>query len=298
MTIPEFNKLKTSDITSRYIRWKKLMEDGASIDEMKKAVFHLITGCYFQTIKCNSGSFFRARKNNGNALFNNVSDLWYPPKEFIKEMGRANRVGQSMMYIGQDGRTTLFEMRLKNDDCVTVGVFLLKEFQSLNLQYLVSLENLNNPALKPIISARHSGMKTAGYSTQGMKNVNLIHKILSEEFRRTDIEAYKNPYTLSAAVAETLLSYENADGLMYPSIQYQNDFNIVLHPKSAERTLALSKCDYLKVCEEGTRDIIFHHQFTTSSIDQKTGIMNWTNSFSPNLNWNTSGTPSLTRIDR
>ncbi len=296
MTIQEFNKLKTSDIISRYEKWKRLIIDGASIEEMKSVVRSVITGCAFQTLVTTSGKLYRARKNDGDKSFINISDLWYPPHSVIKQMGRANRIGQSMMYLAQDGRTAIFEMQLTNDDYFTVCELNIKENQKLNLIYLNTLENLNIPAQKKIHEERNKGLARLKYNKQGIENINLIHKILSEEFMRTDDKRPQQAYTLSIAVAETLLSYKNADGMIYPSLRVRNDYNIVIHPNAADRTLKINKCDSFKIIEGDNETKTIHQLLTTSNIDYNTGILTWSDNLPANLNWYSSGTSSLVKL--
>lgn len=297
MTPRDFNKLKTSDILARFETWKLLIAEGATIDEMKPAIQNLMEGCGFQTLTTSNGKFFRARKNIQDNLFNTVADLWYPPANMIKQMGRANRAGESKMYIAQDGRTALFEMGLKEGEFVTIGQLNVKQGQSLNLIFFNTLENLNHKPFNSHISNRANRKRIYKYNNQGIKNMNLIHALLSQEFMRLDFDNPENAYTLSVAVAECILSYPRADGMIYPSLKSANDYNIVLKTPNADSKLELKRCDFFRVTHNEGKKIILNRLSTTSSIDLSTGVIHWTNQLDDNLDWNSSGTEAIRKLN-
>lgn len=297
MTPRDFNKLKTADILTRFETWKLRISEGATIDEMKPAIQNLMEGCGFQTLTTSNGKFFRARKNIQENLFDNITDLWYPPANMVKQMGRANRAGESRMYIAQDGRTALFEMGLKEGEFVTIGQLNVKRGQSLNLIFLNTLENLNHKPFNRHISNRANRKKIYKYNNQGVENMNLIHTLLSKEFMRIDSDNPESAYTLSVAVAECILSYPRADGMIYPSLKSANDYNIVLKSQNADRKLELKRCDFLKVTHNRGKEVILNRFSTTSSIDSSTGVIHWTNQLDEDLDWNSTGTEALRKLN-
>lgn len=74
---------------------------------------------FTQTFEEGDKIFTRARKhNNPRTLFPNLSDLWYPPKDFTG-VSRANIPTKQIFYSSNDPGTTLFEVRPKLGDWVT-----------------------------------------------------------------------------------------------------------------------------------------------------------------------------------
>lgn len=275
MNTEEFNKIKINDIINQYNQWNKLVDEGASIDEIKKHILYFITECSFETVKTVQGKFFRARKNNRKELFYNVSQLKYPPEKYVNELGRANRIHKSIMYLGENLRTSLFEVGLEKNDFITVSEWNIQSNQDLNLMYLASSENINHPSLKRIIEGRNIRLSSLNYNLQGIENVNMIHRLLNEEFLKEEKIFNKRLYILSNAIAETLLSYEGCDGFLYSSVRSKNDLNIALKPASSDRALKLDKCYVFKIKDCDDENISFQHLLSSKTINEL-GEIEWT----------------------
>lgn len=290
MTTEEFNRLTINEIINRFTEWKKLVDEEASIDELKKAVFSLITGCGFMTISADKGKLYRARKNSNDNFFTHVSELNYPQKHLVKNMGRANRKNESIMYLAQHGSTALFEINAELNDYITVSEWEIKE--KLNLMFISSSEVSNISSLSNIINNKDSQFRGTNYNQQGIENINFIHRLLHEEFIRPDNDNPEKTYKLSTAIAETLLDYKEADGLIYPSVKSKNDLNIVLKPKSADNKIKITRCDILKITERVNSDLTFLHLYKRSKIDYQTGEIIWFDSKESGLDW-----PTLEKVD-
>lgn len=295
MTSEEFNKLTIQDIISHFNEWNNLIQQGKSIDEIKKSILLFIKHCPFETVKAESGKLYRARKNKGDELFHHVHEITYPKPEHVEKKGRANRINEPIMYLGQDGRTALFEARLKPEEYVTVSEWEIKPGENLNLMYLASSENMKHHSLHKIIQERNSRLASMNYNKQGIENVNFIHRILNAEFLKNDEELNENIYNLSIAIAEVLLDYNESDGIVYSSIKSKNDLNIALKPKSSDRALKINKCDTIKIIKSDLESINMKLLLTSSIIDSS-GKITWTDKVE-GLTWNSSRTESLKKIN-
>ncbi|MBK9719766.1 MAG: RES family NAD+ phosphorylase [Saprospiraceae bacterium] len=208
-------------------------------------------------------------------------------------MGRANRKGQSMTYIAQDGRTALFELNPKKNDFVTVCHLTLKKGQSLNLIYLYTLKKLESLSFEKHFKERDERLLSYGFTKHGIKNIDTIHDLLSQEFMKIDNSHPENAYTISVAISEIMLSYDKIDGIIYPSLRSPLDYNIVLKNKSADRALRVKRCDFMEITKNVNREIFIRHLFTTSRINKQKNELIWSTNIEDGLGWLTEDTLSL-----
>jgi len=64
---------------------------------------------------------YRGRKNLPGKLFNNISELRYPQKEEVKDKGRLNDIGESMLYAANGEIGTLVEMDISINHFFTIS---------------------------------------------------------------------------------------------------------------------------------------------------------------------------------
>ena len=86
--------------------------------------------------KCSSiklsreSTFWRARNLEGRALFNNIADLSYPPKNLTKS-GRMNEANEPMFYLATRKETALAEIGIKEMEFVQVAGFRIANAKEL-----------------------------------------------------------------------------------------------------------------------------------------------------------------------
>ena len=121
----------------------------------------------------------------------------------------------------------------------------------------------------------------------------MIHKLLGEEFLRDVSSGNEQEYAVSVAIAEFLLSYEGADGLMFPSKRSPYDYNIVVKPEVADKNLHVSRVYGLQARNTSMTDIEFHYRKASSAI-QSNGKIEWhAGTTLPDLDWNSAGHDAL-----
>jgi hypothetical protein len=274
----KLNKISTDELNEKFRTWETALDNGNCIDELIKIVNEIILNLPFQCITQDSSCFYRARKHKNNSFFENKDDVWYPNKKDVTEIGRANRSGESKMYISQLPRVTLFEMHLNKGDTVTISKIGIKAGSALNVQFLSTAD------MKTQI-VTDDRLKDIGLDMNGIKNYRLTHNFLSDEFTKEK----KKWYPLSTAIAEVITSYENSDGLLYSSIQSKNDFNIVLKKEIADEKLELINSVCFEVINENEDgSIVIKDIAATSSIDSLTGEISWDSSLRVDKVWDNS----------
>lgn len=296
MNTQDFNTLSQKDILTKFNSWKEIQKSFNSVDELKFAIYSFINACPFNPAPISNGVFFRAQKNDDNELFQNESRLWNPPANRVYEMGRANRVGQSMLYLGLGERTALFEQRPKKFEYFTIATFELKENQNLNLLYF-SVDNfLNHPMFSKLKNFDRQNFKNHKITKNGQKNIKLLHNLIDEEYSKPVSEDNTLDYLLTIAMTEVFFDLTSTvlDGLIYRSIKSPNDFNYVLRPESAQRALKIKKCNFFQILNINSDNRpTFRILKTTEYIDSINDELVWTDKLSDSLDWYSCGTPYL-----
>ncbi len=293
------NGLTASEISKRFVGWSNLAASGATVDEIKDQVWSLCNLLPFYTVMANSEfKLFRGRTCSDNSYFDNTSEMWFPPAQHVTVQGRANRQGESMLYLAQDGRTAMFELNLQSNQHLTIAEYGLKTGATLNLHHIGLIDNISSDGWLELSKKEPEMWTKLGLNSAGINNTKMIHRLLAEEFLRDVKDGSEDKYTVSIAIAEFLLSYGDADGIMYPSIKSQNDFNIVVKPDSATEKLKIHRTYGLEAICTDTSEIGFRYWDASDSIDKK-GNINWRNSSPlPDLDWNSSNTESLQRLSK
>ncbi len=82
--------MNEKEISSLIKAIKNVDTENLSIEEITKTVGLLIDGYWTNRFSIILNGFYRARKNKDDIPFSHIQDLWYPPAEKIKDLGRLN----------------------------------------------------------------------------------------------------------------------------------------------------------------------------------------------------------------
>ena len=207
---------------------------------------------------------WRARKGE----FNNLEDLWYPPKEYIENFGRLNDKQEQIFYscFGHNANLgSLEEIRAKRGDIITqIKCDLIQPDKRLKM---VGLGHINK-----WMSSKSSELK----NSYKLNALDLKNKIGEKEFNKNSIikewlntlflkriftgEEYKYKFTI--AISKHYFNGFKADGILFPSIaSYQKAINLVLKPKIADKYVKFRYARVIKIInitEEGYKLKILH----------------------------------------
>lgn len=262
-------------ITEKYLIDKfSNISNKNDIDTCRTELFAYMKGCPFWTIKATDLRLYRAQKFTSETFCTNVSRLSYPPQEYAKTLGRANRAFAPVLYVGQDGRTAIFESHFKAGDFFAIAEFKIRKGEYLNLQH-VGMFRSASETLKSLAGAIPKKLSSdLKLNAIGCRNVKTIHELLGKEFLRDVPEGQESEYFRSVAIAEFLLAYQDADGVIYPSKKSPNDFNIAIKPNSADIKLEIDQVHGFQATEIQDGNVVFRHVAASKSIDAS-GQIDW-----------------------
>jgi len=198
-------------------------------------------------------SFQRVTVNNwisdihGRVEF--IKHLKNPPKEYVKKYGRANIIGQSILYATFDYLTALSEMRPEVNDTITVSYWKLKSDYDLSVTPIFKNSTKdgivhNELSLRARILANNMLNQ---YDENVKKQIETILQFIADAFSKEIEDSNKFDYYLSAHYANRLLyEFENGelDGILYPSVRQSLTLsNLALKPEIFDKYFELEKVE-------------------------------------------------------
>jgi hypothetical protein len=257
------NQISKLELTDRFDQIISIRE----IDTLRDELFAYVKGCPFWTISRSDLTLYRAQRFPNVKYCSNTSRLSYPPADCVKFLGRANREHSPILYVAQDGRTAIFESRFKPCEYFAIAEFKLRDEQHLNLQH-VGLFGAASKALRDLAMNIPKGFDSQlGLNATGVESVKVIHQLMGNEFMRDVPLGYESEYACSVVIAEFLLTYPEADGLIYPSKRSPNDFNIAIKPASADKKLYIDQVHGFQAIELMQNEVLFQHWAASKDID-------------------------------
>jgi len=197
---------------------------------------------------------WRARKGK----FNNVSDLWYPPKEFVTKLGRMNEKNNSIFYscFGHNARPgSLEEIRADVGDTVTQlscslnpANKLLKVLKVLSLGHADEWMKEKSPdnMKHHFINAEAEYKRNCGSEEQYQRSL-ILKNWVNEKFIEYVADGEEHNYAHSVAIAKGFFDDFNCDAILYPSVAASTKaINLVMRPEIANRYF---KPNYARIVE-------------------------------------------------
>jgi len=223
-----------------------LSRSGVSVDYLRLRLFDLLENYACRTIFLQSNvKIFRARRKpqgEGEGLFTHKKELWYPEPQYVRRLGRLNRIGQPLFYCATNWETSIFEIRPEVGDIVTVleceaigaASPMLSAVDTYQQLARLGVKIDEDPGGAPLRDLR----KSIGDSA--WRKNRLIEEFVSAEFTRNVADSHEYEYKLSIAMAELLFSFgidsRGIDGIAYPSMRTDLiDVNIALLPRAVDR---------------------------------------------------------------
>jgi hypothetical protein len=184
---------------------------------------------------------------NGRVEF--IKHLKNPPEKCVKKYGRANMVGQSILYATFDYLTALSEMRPEINETITVSYWKLKSDYDLCVTPIFK-NSTKNGIVHNELSLRAgilSNNMLNQYEDNVRKQIEIILQFIADAFSKRTEDGNHFDYYLSAHYANRLLyEFENGelDGVLYPSVRQSLTLsNIALKPEIFEKHFELEKVE-------------------------------------------------------
>ncbi|MHA7579496.1 RES family NAD+ phosphorylase [Paenibacillus vandeheii] len=167
--------------------------------------------------------FYRARISNENGF--PLEQMGAPPKEVASE-GRVNAAGISCLYVSQDKKTTIHEIRAGAHDYVTIGEFKLKE--DINIIDLINL-----PLISPFKTFDHIDYTQHALNRRHLER---IGEEIAKPLRRQDSPL---DYLPTQYISDFIRS-RGYQGIQYTSTMHEGHSNLAIFDEELLDRLSVS----------------------------------------------------------
>lgn len=173
---------------------------------------------FFQRVTVNS------RVNDGNEIrINDISKLKYHPKGAYKN-GRANLIGEKILYATDDIITALKEARVKENEKITISTWRLKTSNKLTFtpifkNFPIKSEVINIDFFKLHLEYKN---KLKEYNIEAQQQIDIFVQFLTDCFTKDVDETNHYDYYLSSFYAHRLFNFlqdGEVDAILYPSVK-------------------------------------------------------------------------------
>lgn len=198
-------------------------------------------------IKLTNLPLFRFRLNEeNNKLFYKTNDIYYAPQKYVCSYGRVNTPRQSMFYCSESPKICslelLYDYLLKNDvgheHYATCSEWEIKK--ELNL-LIVAIAPLKREYVNGF-TLRDECFKFVKSEPKATKETYSNLYSLTEHFYLMNAKSDYSVYVVCSAIANFLtLQFPNIDGFIYPTVQGNTGYNIVLRPHALDNKMIVPK---------------------------------------------------------
>ena len=226
------NDVNTLELLNKIDEFKKIDLKETSMVEISNKSLETLSCMLVSGGNFASGTFlYRVRKlekefQNKPEIF---QDIWHPKAEWVTKMGRANLVGEPMLYCSTDQVTPLHECGIVEGDCYAIIQYKVKQGTEL-VSYCVG----NDQAVE-------------GLNETGLINHKIITDFIVSEFTKPVGVGTEYLYKVSNVICSNFLDMPYCDAYVYPSVaNYKRGWNVAIKPQSALKKIEF---DCMLLCE-------------------------------------------------
>lgn len=229
-------------LNKKIIEFRDKSFDTESIDEVVKLLESFYNSYNITVSNIGKISAFRVRKLEYGKKHDTTKSLWAPPSEYVKQIGRANDIGESILYAAFDPLTAILEGRIREGDEFSLAIYYLEPKEDWDMTSVV-------------ISVPKIGIE----QTKELDEYSIsLSKFMVDEFTKEIEEGNEHEYKKSCAMAKTLLRLPYKDSIVYPSIQNADRVNIAMVEEKAKERMKLRsvlKCKLIRMNEDNTAQV-------------------------------------------
>ncbi len=198
-------------------------------------------------INLNNLTLHRVRLNNvKDEIFENIEELHYAPQKCVCSFGRVNRPGQSMFYCSEFSSICdlelLHDYLLKND----IGHERLATYSEweikTDLDILILAIAPSNREFVNGLAIRNDCIDFVKTKPESTHETYCNFYSLTSHFFEKNAKNNYSVYVVCSAIANYFtLQFPNIDGLIYPTVQGNIGYNIVLRPHVLDNKMIIPK---------------------------------------------------------
>lgn len=229
-------------LNKKIVEFQDKLFDTESIDEVVKLLESFYNSYNITVLNIGNISAFRVRKLDHGTEHDTTKSLWAPPSKYVKQIGRANDIGESIFYAAFDPLTAILEGRIREGDEFSLAVYYLEPKEDWNMSSVV-------------ISVPKKGVTQAKELDEYSIS---LSKFMVDEFTKEIEEGNEHEYKKSCAMAKILFRLPNKDSVVYPSIQNEDRVNIAMVEEKAQERVKLRsvlKCKLIRMNKDNSAQV-------------------------------------------
>lgn len=180
-----------------------------------------------------------------NERIHDITFLKYPPSALVKKYGRANNLGQSILYAAFNYMTALKEMKPKVGDLITVSTWSLLDGANLTVSPVFKIttkDNLSHNELSLKFSLGYSNSQKQ-HPKEVAEQLDGLVQFMAECFAKNVEYGNSHDYFMSAYYADKIfqeLDNGSVEAIVYPSVAEKLGFsNIAIRPEVFDKKYIL-----------------------------------------------------------
>lgn len=217
------NNMPTMEVLSRLEKYKKMDLKRVTKEELFRITMETIPCCNVGMMTYSSEMKFYRVREYFDCDYTDTSQLFYPPKEYVKKMGRLNNIGESMLYVSIDPVTPFHELKAEVDKKYTVICYKIKEGCTLTSTVVGAGTNLNDDGLTEL----------------GKVNSKIIDQFFYSEFTKDVSVGQEYLYKITNMLAENFFDLHECEAYEYPSVALNRNINLAIKPAAVDTKLEI-----------------------------------------------------------
>lgn len=233
-------KVPPAQFYSRLNRLKALNPAVLSEQQAFNRLSHAFHGYIMKSVIIGTNGVYRARLGKPDELFENVSQLWYPPEDLVTRRGRFNGVGESRFYCSTELHAAMYETRPGVGDRISLLIAGARD-RSRDVE-LAHIGIHKAIVASEVVGEMGTGLRgndefISKLDRQGIRKRWLLLDDYLSDLATTlyDPAEEQDRYKLSLSAGRYVLRPPHYRGLLYPSVASDfHAFNICLYPDAAD----------------------------------------------------------------
>lgn len=188
------------------------------------------------------GSIFWRARIVENEIYQNISDLDYPPARCARQ-GRLNDHGSPCFYIAARKETALAEVGATEGQLVQLAGFRIKNESPIRLAVIGEYANVQKNGYMHFAGCDPD--MTIARILNSMPRHEALKKLYIDKFFASVLanpDASSNGYVFSRALGRAIYSRISAAGIVFPSVKDQGGFNIAVQAEPSDRSFHNVSC--------------------------------------------------------
>ncbi|MFA6137931.1 MAG: RES family NAD+ phosphorylase [Sulfurimonas sp.] len=235
--IKEFNSKEAKDIDDAYIH-----------DVVNNLAYVYISITY----PFNNLDIWRVRPSKCGELFENITELKYPPTNFIIDFGRANTPFSPVFYAASSPETAFAESRLKENDYFHLTRYCLKDKMDMHTIIIGDMDSLRRRK-KTIFDIPEYADKYEYIFSSLKDDICLAVQLVDAFFiDRLSRKGNQDEYRITSRIINEFLQFGDTkvSGIIYPSVEHAGGHNYAYKPECYDKFITPTTVQACKVIKE------------------------------------------------